>query len=76
VLFETFVVERTPVVLLNVRIGQEGGESHHEETRRMEFDELSNRVTEATLIPLALPASAGYYPRIGMQPHSSCWISP
>jgi hypothetical protein len=43
VLFETFVVKRTPVELLDLRIGQEGGESHpeeREETRRMEFDEL------------------------------------
>jgi hypothetical protein len=29
-----------------------------------------------TLILLAAPAARGYYPRIGMQPHDSCWMIP
>ena len=29
---------------------------------------------ETTLILLAAPAAAKYYPHIGMQPHASCWI--
>ena len=29
-----------------------------------------------SLILLAAPAAVGYYPRIGMQPHDSCWIIP
>ncbi|QDV34373.1 hypothetical protein ElP_22580 [Tautonia plasticadhaerens] len=28
------------------------------------------------LILLAAPLARSYYPRIGMQPHDSCWISP
>ena len=31
---------------------------------------------ETTLILLAAPAAEGYYPKIGMKPHSSCWITP
>ena len=30
----------------------------------------------ATLILVAAPAADTYYPRIGMQPHKSCWIIP
>lgn len=29
-----------------------------------------------SLILLAAPAARAYYPRIGMQPHDSCWILP
>ncbi len=29
---------------------------------------------ETTLILLAAPAARGYYPRIGMEGHDSCWI--
>ncbi|MEM9799454.1 MAG: GNAT family N-acetyltransferase [Planctomycetota bacterium] len=29
-----------------------------------------------TVILLAAPAAAAYYPRIGMQRHESCWIAP
>jgi predicted N-acetyltransferase YhbS len=29
-----------------------------------------------SLILLAAPASRAYYPRIGMQPHDSCWVLP
>ena len=29
-----------------------------------------------TLVLLAAPAARGYYPKIGMQPHDSCWIIP
>ncbi|WP_235908785.1 GNAT family N-acetyltransferase [Roseiconus nitratireducens] len=29
---------------------------------------------ETTLILLAAPASVGYYPKIGMEAHQSCWI--
>jgi GNAT superfamily N-acetyltransferase len=29
-----------------------------------------------TLILLAAPQAASYYPHIGMQPHGSCWIIP
>jgi ribosomal protein S18 acetylase RimI-like enzyme len=29
-----------------------------------------------SLILLAAPAAASYYPHIGMQPHGSCWIVP
>ncbi len=32
--------------------------------------------TSTTLILLAAPAATEYYPRIGMQKHSSCWLSP
>ena len=31
---------------------------------------------ETTLILLAAPAAEAYYPKIGMKPHSSCWITP
>lgn len=27
-----------------------------------------------TLILLAAPAAEGYYPKIGMRPHGSCWV--
>ena len=29
-----------------------------------------------TLILLSAPAAEGYYPRIGMTQHRSCWITP
>jgi predicted N-acetyltransferase YhbS len=29
-----------------------------------------------TLVLLAAPQAASYYPHVGMQPHSSCWIIP
>ena len=32
--------------------------------------------TQTTLILLSAPAARDYYPRIGMQPHDSCWIIP
>ena len=43
--------------------------------------ELIRRTHEAagsgtTLILLAAPAARGYYPRVGMLPHDSCWIIP
>ncbi len=43
--------------------------------------ELIRRTHEAaglgtTLILLAAPLARGYYPRIGMRPHDSCWILP
>jgi predicted N-acetyltransferase YhbS len=43
--------------------------------------ELIRRTHEAagrhtTLILLAAPDAAGYYPHIGMQKHDSCWIIP
>jgi len=43
--------------------------------------ELVRRTHEAagpgtTLILLAAPNARGYYPRIGMTPHNSCWIIP
>lgn len=31
---------------------------------------------ETTLILLSAPAAEGYYPRIGMKKHESCWIAP
>ena len=31
---------------------------------------------QTTLILLAAPAARDYYPRIGMQRHESCWITP
>lgn len=31
--------------------------------------------SHTTLILLAAPAARGYYPRIGMEPHDSCWIT-
>jgi len=31
---------------------------------------------QTNLILLAAPAAREYYPRIGMQPHDSCWLSP
>ncbi len=31
---------------------------------------------ETSLILLAAPKAVDYYPRIGMQSHDSCWISP
>ena len=31
---------------------------------------------ETTLILLAAPAAERYYPKIGMQAHTSCWITP
>ncbi len=36
--------------------------------------ELAGKKT--TLILLAAPAAADYYPRIGMQAHESCWMIP
>jgi predicted N-acetyltransferase YhbS len=43
--------------------------------------ELVRRTHEAagfhtTLILLAAPKAASYYPRIGLTPHDSCWIAP
>lgn len=43
--------------------------------------ELIRRTHEAaglgtTLILLAAPKARAYYPRIGMEPHDSCWIIP
>lgn len=43
--------------------------------------ELIRRTHEAaglstTLLLLAAPAAAGYYPHIGMQRHESCWLQP
>lgn len=43
--------------------------------------ELIRRTHEAaglqtTLILLAAPLARGYYPRIGMRPHDSCWLIP
>jgi predicted N-acetyltransferase YhbS len=43
--------------------------------------ELIRRTHEAaglhtTLILLAAPAARGYYPRIGMTSHDSCWVIP
>ncbi len=43
--------------------------------------ELLRRTHEAagldtTLILLAAPGAASYYPHVGMQPHGSCWIAP
>lgn len=31
---------------------------------------------DTTLILLAAPAARSYYPRIGMEPHDSCWLLP
>ena len=31
---------------------------------------------KTTLVLLAAPKARGYYPRVGMQPHDSCWIIP
>lgn len=43
--------------------------------------ELLRRVADAAgpgakLILLAAPKAAGYYPRLGMVRHESCWVSP
>jgi predicted N-acetyltransferase YhbS len=43
--------------------------------------ELIRRTHEAaglrtTLILLAAPAARGYYPKIGMEAHPSCWVIP
>ncbi len=43
--------------------------------------ELLRRTHEAaglqtTLILLAAPKAATYYPHVGMEPHGSCWITP
>lgn len=43
--------------------------------------ELVRRTHEAaglqsTLILLSAPDARDYYPRIGMQPHDSCWLTP
>ncbi len=53
----------------------------HEFQRRGIGKELIRRTHEAaglgtTLILLAAPKARGYYPRIGMAPHDSCWIIP
>ena len=31
---------------------------------------------QSTLILLSAPAARDYYPRVGMQPHDSCWLIP
>jgi GNAT superfamily N-acetyltransferase len=51
----------------------------HEFQRRGIGKELLRRTHEAAglhtkLILLAAPAARGYYPRIGMQQHDSCWV--
>jgi GNAT superfamily N-acetyltransferase len=43
--------------------------------------ELIRRTHEAaglgtTLVLLAAPVARGYYPRVGMQAHDSCWVTP
>ncbi len=32
--------------------------------------------SEATLVLLSAPAAEGYYPKLGMKRHESCWIVP
>ena len=38
------------------------------------IDETRNAVAPSTLILLATPKAASYYPHIGMEPHDSCWL--
>ena len=38
------------------------------------IDETRNAAAPSTLILLAAPKAASYYPHIGMEPHDSCWL--
>ncbi len=41
--------------------------------KRLIEETRANAGPEATLVLLSAPAAAGYYPKIGMKKHESCW---